>query len=100
MMAAALIGISRNNHIAHHFVNPRIFLFLLILKKFPEKLQKDSVFKPFLLIPMAVPIIFPKFAKRGLNDTKRKGLGNLIVSEDRLLYSQNDLLLHYLVKLL
>jgi hypothetical protein len=57
MVAAALIGVSGDDHIGHHLIYFDFFLFYLIFKYGPEKGQKDCIFESLFLIPVAVSLV-------------------------------------------
>lgn len=88
-MAAALTGITSDDHIRHHLIDPSILFKVLILKDFPEKTQEDRVFKAFFFVPVPIPFVFAELAEGSLDDSKGQLSLDMVVPKDLCL---NDLL--------
>ena len=80
-MASALAGISGDDHVAHHFVDPGLLLELGVLQKILEEAQENCVLESLFLIPMAFTLVLRKLSERGLNDSERELFGYFILPE-------------------
>ncbi len=85
MVAAALVVVACNDHIAHHLENACIFQPLGVFEDGFEKLQENRVFETFFLVPVSASEVFGLSAEGGLDDAKGHLLRNLVLPKNTLL---------------
>ena len=80
-MASTLAGISGDDHVRHHFVDPGLLLKLGVFQKVLEKAQENCVLESLFLIPMPLTLVLRKLSERGLDDSERELFGYFILPE-------------------
>lgn len=75
MVTPALVGVTRDDHIGHHLVNPHTLLLDWVGENGLEEGQEDRVFESLFLVPVAVSLIAMRLSKKAWFYAKRQADG-------------------------
>lgn len=78
-MASALVSVTRDNHVSHHFINPDSMFEFILFKQFPKVLNKNGILKLFPFVPVSIPGVLSVAASA----SETNGEGQVEISPER-----------------